>query len=97
LQDRLSNRQNLWQSSVIDDANAYACVLCGLGLESADHLFGSCNQISPIWYGILRWLGVEMVPSRGVLRFFEAFLGTSKGRKDRLGWLLIWQTIVWTI
>jgi hypothetical protein len=30
-------------------------------------------------------LGVERVPSRGVLRFFEAFLGMSKDRKDKLG------------
>jgi hypothetical protein len=52
---------------------------------------------SQIWYGILRWLGVELVPPRGVLRFFEAFLGMGRGRKDILGWLLIWQTIVWTI
>jgi hypothetical protein len=46
---------------------------------------------------ILRWLGVELVPPRGVLRFFEAFLGTGRGREDILRWLLIWKTIVWTI
>ncbi|PNX80187.1 hypothetical protein L195_g036184, partial [Trifolium pratense] len=68
------------------DASASMCVLCGLGPESADHLFGSCNQISPIWYSILRWLGVELVPSRGVFGFFEALLGMGMGmgRKDRL-------------
>ncbi|GAU15735.1 hypothetical protein TSUD_235480 [Trifolium subterraneum] len=97
LQDRLPTRQNLWQRGVIEDVSASMCVLCGLGLESADHLFGSCNLISPIWYSILRWLCVELVPSRGVLGFFEAFLGMGTGRKDRVGWLLIWHTIVWTI
>ncbi|GAU29694.1 hypothetical protein TSUD_264300 [Trifolium subterraneum] len=73
--DRLPTRQNLLQRGVIGDASASTCMLCGLGSESADHLFSSCNQISPVWYGILRWLGVELVPPRGVLRFFEAFLG----------------------
>ncbi|MCI16626.1 hypothetical protein A2U01_0037770, partial [Trifolium medium] len=58
---------------------ASTCVLCGVGSESADHLFGSCNQISPVWYDILRWLGVELVPHHCVLRFFEAFLGMSLG------------------
>jgi hypothetical protein len=99
LQDRFPTRQNLWQRGVIGDANAISsvCVLCGVELESADHLFSSCNQISQIWYNILRWLGVELVPPRGILRFFEAFLGTGRCKNDRLGWLLIWQTIVWTI
>ncbi|GAU37692.1 hypothetical protein TSUD_164950 [Trifolium subterraneum] len=97
LQDRLPTRKNLWQRGVIGDASASLCVICGLSSESADHLFGSCNQISQVWYGILGWLGVELVPHRSVLRFFEAFLGMSMGRKDKFGWLLIWQTIVWTI
>ncbi|MCH94825.1 receptor-like kinase, partial [Trifolium medium] len=77
LQDRLPTRQNLWQRGVIEDASASMCVFCGLGPESADHLFGSCDHISPIWYSILRWLGVQLVPSRGVLGLFEAFLGMS--------------------
>ncbi|GAU37868.1 hypothetical protein TSUD_22840 [Trifolium subterraneum] len=50
LQDRLPTRQNLWHRGVIRDASACMCVLCGLGPKSADHLFGSCNQISPIWH-----------------------------------------------
>ncbi|GAU30794.1 hypothetical protein TSUD_355200 [Trifolium subterraneum] len=77
--DRLPTRQNLLQRGVIGDASASTCVLCGLGSESVDHLFIFCNQISPVWYGILRWLGVELVPPRGVLEFFEAFLGIGIG------------------
>ncbi|GAU33515.1 hypothetical protein TSUD_386600 [Trifolium subterraneum] len=77
--DRLPTRQNLWQQGVIEDASAFMRVLYGLGLESDDHLFGSCNLISPIWYSILRWLGVEFMPFRGVLGFFEAFLGMGTG------------------
>jgi hypothetical protein len=86
---------NFWKWGVIADVCASTCVLCGLRPESADHLFGSCNHISQVWYGILRWLGVESVSPRGVLRFLEAFLGMGRGRKDRMGWLLIWKTIVW--
>jgi hypothetical protein len=70
LQDKLPTRQNLWLRGVIGDTNASSCVLCGVGLESYDHLFDSCNQISPIWYGILQWYGVELMPPRDVLRFF---------------------------
>jgi hypothetical protein len=70
MQDRLSTRQNLWTRGVIADVSALTCVLYSLRHESVDHLFGSCNHISQVWYDILRWLGVESVPSRGVLRFF---------------------------
>jgi hypothetical protein len=42
-------------------------------------------------------VGCGAGPPRGVLWFFEAFLGMNMGRKYRIGWLLIQQTIVWTI
>jgi hypothetical protein len=97
LQDRLSTRHNLWQRGVIGDTSASTCVLYGVGYESAEHLFASCSQISPVWYDILRWLGIELVPRRGILGLFEGFLGMGKSRKDRTWWLLIWHTIVWAI
>ncbi|MCI19651.1 putative ribonuclease H protein, partial [Trifolium medium] len=84
LQDKLPTRQNLWQRGVIGDASVSTCVLCGLEPKSADHLFSSCNRISPAWYGILRGLGVKLVPPRGVLGIFEAFLGIGMSRKDML-------------
>jgi hypothetical protein len=61
------------------------CVLCRLELEFVDHLFGPCNQISSVWYDILLWLGVELVPPRQI--FFEAFM--SMGKKDKFRWLLV--------
>jgi hypothetical protein len=69
------------------------CVLCRLELEFVDHLFGPCNKISSVWYDILLWLGVELVPPRQI--FFEAFM--SMGKKDKFRWLLVWPIIVWTI
>jgi hypothetical protein len=60
-------RQKLWKWGVIADVSASTCVLYGLKSESADHLFDFCNQISQVWYGILRWLSLELVPPRGVL------------------------------
>jgi hypothetical protein len=70
LQDRLPTRQNIWYRAVIVDGSASTCVFCGLRLELTGHLFSSCNQISQVWYGIFRWLGVVLMPPRGVLEFF---------------------------
>jgi hypothetical protein len=90
LQNRLSTRLNLRRRGVIMDDGAAMCPLCGLGSESAGHLFISCNKISHVWYTILCWLGAEWVSPRGTLGSFEVFLGMGLGRKNRLGWLLIW-------
>jgi hypothetical protein len=97
LQDRLPTRHNLWQQGVVGDASASTCVLCGVGPELAKHLFASCSKISHVWYDILRWLGFELVPPRGILGLFEGFLGMGQSTKDRTEWLLIWHTIVWAI
>ncbi|GAU24190.1 hypothetical protein TSUD_23270 [Trifolium subterraneum] len=70
---------------VITNAGACTRVLCCLGSESTDHLFGSCNQILPIWYAILRWLGVEWVSPRGILGCFEVFLDMGMSRKKDSG------------
>ncbi|MCH85105.1 hypothetical protein A2U01_0005947 [Trifolium medium] len=65
-----------------------------IGFESADQLFASCSQISPIWYCILRWLGVKFVPPHGILGLFEVLLGMGMGRKDSVDLGLIW---IWWI
>jgi hypothetical protein len=78
----------MWHRGVMG-MSMLTCVLYGLGPESANHLFSSCNQISQVWYSIFLWFGVELMPSHGVLEFFLVFLGMGMSRKDRLGWLLI--------
>lgn len=40
-----------------------------------------------VWYDVLWWLGVPLVPLRGVLDFFQAFLSMGKSRKDR--WVVV--------
>ncbi|MCI29263.1 hypothetical protein A2U01_0050472 [Trifolium medium] len=65
----MSARQNLWHRDVIGDASVSTCVLCGLGLESTDHLFDFvAKSYSLVWYSSVA--GVELVSRRGVLSFF---------------------------
>ncbi|GAU31138.1 hypothetical protein TSUD_212450 [Trifolium subterraneum] len=62
LQDRVPTKQNLQRRGVMVGAINTLCVFCGAVEESVDHLFVSCDQISPVWYRVSRWVGIETCP-----------------------------------
>ncbi|GAU36466.1 hypothetical protein TSUD_166320 [Trifolium subterraneum] len=97
LQDRVATRQNLLRRRVIRDISDSFCALCGVSVESVDHLFTSCDSIFPVWYKLVRWLGFQFVSPNSIIGLFEGFLGFSVNRKFRLGWMLIWHAAVWSI
>ncbi|KAK2352608.1 hypothetical protein QL285_090337 [Trifolium repens] len=78
-------------------AIADSCVFCGAVEESVDHLFVSCDQISHVWYRVTRWLGIEFVSPDSIMQVFESFSGLGVRRRVRLGMLLVWHAVVWTI
>jgi hypothetical protein len=70
------------------------CVFCGAVEESVDHLFVSCEHISPIWYRISRWLRMEYVSPNRIMQVFESFFGMGVGRRVRLGMILVWHMLL---
>ncbi|GAU45061.1 hypothetical protein TSUD_198490 [Trifolium subterraneum] len=97
LQDRVPSRPNLLRRRVIRDHRDSFCAFCGASLKSVDHLFVTCDSISPVWYSLFRWLGFRFVSPPSISSVFQGFLGFRVGRKIRLEWLLIWHATVWTI
>ncbi|GAU11500.1 hypothetical protein TSUD_344900 [Trifolium subterraneum] len=97
LQDRIPSRQNLFRRNVITDPHNILCILCGMSIESVDHLFLICDLSSSAWYSIFRWLGIQAVLPRGVIWFFDFFLDIGVGRRGHIGWLLIWHAVIWFI
>ncbi|GAU25276.1 hypothetical protein TSUD_17890 [Trifolium subterraneum] len=65
-EDRISSRQNLFRRNVITDPHNILCILCGMSIESVDHLFLTCDLSSSVWYSIFRWLGIQAVLPRGL-------------------------------
>jgi hypothetical protein len=65
--------------------------------DSVDHLFVNCDRIFPIWYHISRWLGRDFVLPNSIGQVFESFLSLGVGRQGRLGMLLVWHALVWSI
>jgi len=51
----------------------------------------------PVWYQVSRWLGWELVMPLGLAQQFQAFTGLGGGRRVRLGLLLVWHAVIWTI
>jgi hypothetical protein len=97
LQDRIPTRQNLRRRQVLVGATDSSCVFCGAVEESVDHIFVSCDRISSVWYRVSRWLGVEYVSPNSIMQVFESFFGLGVGCRVRLGFILVWHAVVWTI
>jgi hypothetical protein len=89
LQDRIPTRQNLRRRRVLVGTTDTSCAFCGAVGESVDHLFVSCDRVSPIWYRITRWLGIEYVSPNIIMQVFESFFGIGVVCGVRLGMVLI--------
>jgi hypothetical protein len=82
LQDRVPSRQNLLKRRVIRSPSDALCAFCGASMEAVDHLFVTCDSISPVWYFLFRWLGLRFVSPRSITSVFQDFLGHGMGRKN---------------
>jgi len=54
-------------------------------------------SILPVWYHVSRWLGWVFVSPLGLAHHFLSFTGLGKGKRVRLGLLLVWHAVIWTI
>lgn len=74
------------------------CCCYRLSLETAEHLFISCNKVSRLWDNIAKWIGVRWASPGSVQSHFEQFaclFGGGKAR-NRLGELWICATwVLW--
>jgi len=97
LLDRLPNRSNLIRRGVPLPERDLGCVSYPVPSESAVHLFITCPVVLPVWYQVSRWLGWEFVIPRGLAQLFQAFTGLGRRKRVRLGLLLVWHAVIWTI
>jgi len=61
------------------------------------HLFLACPSILPVWYQVSRWLGWEFVIPLGLAQQFFSFTGLGRGKRVRIGLLIVWHAVIWTI
>jgi len=96
LQDRLPTLVELWRRGVIRDVHQQCCVFCFEDIESASHLFASCNKTKKNWDLIFTWLDWKAVGWRAEL--IDNFLlvnSICKGKNRKKVSHLVWLTIAW--
>ena len=97
LLDRMPSKLNLVMRGVPLPIGGLGCVFCNAPSESSAHLFLLCPSIFPMWYQVSRWLGWEFVTPIDLVQQFLYFTGLGGGRRVRLGVLLVWHVVIWTI
>ncbi|GAU41139.1 hypothetical protein TSUD_288280 [Trifolium subterraneum] len=97
LRNRLPTKDNLANRGIIT-LEAQSCVAgCG-ALESAQHLFISCNTFGSLWSSVRSWLGVSSADPLDLADHFRQFTFIVGGVRARRAFLqLIWLICIWTI
>jgi hypothetical protein len=97
LLNKVPTRRNLQRCGVTLPDGDFGCVLCHEPTKSAVHLFIVCPESFSVWYQVSRWLGWDFVSPQDLPQHFLAFTGLGRGKKVRLGLLLVWHAVIWTI
>ncbi|GAU38905.1 hypothetical protein TSUD_119710 [Trifolium subterraneum] len=97
LHNRIPTKDNLFLRGVIQQGTGCNCVWCGEVLESATHLFLHCRVMIGVWYEIFKWLGVVLVMPPNLFYLLDCVNVVTSSKKARNGFLLIWNTAIWSI
>ncbi|KAK2413278.1 hypothetical protein QL285_036006 [Trifolium repens] len=95
LLDRIPTKDNLVKRRILNIQQGQ-CVLCGIAPETACHLFLHCNVAAKIWYDIVGWLGVTILP-HNIVSSVASLIHSAKNKKEKMGICLIWNAFVWEI
>ncbi|GAU37587.1 hypothetical protein TSUD_395600 [Trifolium subterraneum] len=97
LYDRIPTRRKLEARGLLGLDTPWECVGCVGNVESSSHLFLHCPSAMMVWYDVFRWLGVIIVTPPTMLLLFEVMRGSTRNKKIRLGYLMIWHATLWCI
>jgi hypothetical protein len=86
LHDRVPTKNNLVIRQVIAEGLESVCPLCGLELETSEHLFLYCNVATKVWQDIFLWLNIPFDRPHSIFSILNCVLaaGNPKGNKGRL-------------
>ena len=97
LRNRLPTKDNLVRRQILHHDDTVCVTVCG-SIETADHLFFTCDIFSRVWFLVLHWLHLYFVPPieiRCHLLQFCHLAGLSRCAHSFLR--IIWFSYVWVI
>jgi hypothetical protein len=97
LLQRLPTRGNLFRRGLILPPAQALCVWCSSEVETENHLFMTCPVAVTVWTAVHAWLGLITAVPGNVSLSFQAFGFPLKTKKSAKGFMLIWQTVVWSL
>jgi hypothetical protein len=96
LHNRIPTKSNLVSRRIIVAGEDSRCVLCGVEIETADHLFLYCNVAKQVWFEIFTWLKVSFGLPHSLFAIFNCLLCAGNPRANK-GRLMICCAVVWSI
>ncbi|GAU46970.1 hypothetical protein TSUD_143120 [Trifolium subterraneum] len=97
LRDKLLTKENLVARGIITPDAQYCVSGCG-GVESAQHLFLSCQVFSSLWSVVRFWIGFLSADAHHLSDHLVQFTFSSSGSRARRSFLqLIWIACVWVV
>jgi len=97
LRNRLPTRQNLVHRGILPDIGDGCLLGCG-SVETAHHLFISCDFYGSLWSQVRSWLGVSGPDPIILSDHFLQFTHSAGGMRARCSFMqLVWLLCVWII
>jgi len=93
LQDRIPTHHNLFSRRIIVDLGGISCVFFNEIVELVCHFFVRCPFLGQIWYHVFKWMGWELVLPSDIASLLSFMFDLGGGKKESLGFLLIWQSV----
>lgn len=85
---------NLHVRNVLPSEAPLACVLCGNGVETSNHIFLHCSVASKVWMKVSNWLEFNFLIPPNLFIHCQCWNGWQRNKKVRRGLWLIWHAIV---
>ncbi|XP_057791348.1 uncharacterized protein LOC131008491 [Salvia miltiorrhiza] len=96
LRGRMATCENLLKRKVNIQHQEALCVFCKATIETADHLFLSCDKVYQLWSEVVAWLGKQTVLPCKVKNHFNAFINLGC-KKEKRFLLSVWSGVIWSI